>query len=1051
MSGAVGHDSALSERYAIERELGRGGMGVVFLARDLRHDRSVAIKFLAPDVTSAVSAARFTREIRTLARLSHPHILPLHDSGEAEGELYCVMAHVEGESLRQRLERKGALRVPNALRIARQVADALAYAHARGVIHRDIKPENILLDHQGHAYVADFGIARVLQASSYGSRLTSIAVRVGSPAYMSPEQVAGDADLDGRSDIYSLGCVLFEMLAGEAPFADANAHVVLRRHLVDPPPSMRKRRADVAPGLSEVVTAMLAKAPDDRFATADALALALDAEIARITGESTAPRLLPRRARRVRRIALTAGAAIMSAAALIWGLSADVTGGGWLGSDAPPDTTQWMVLPLQWQDGSQPSPDRVEDVDLHTAFTRWEDLKLVDRLSVEEAVQRRGGPRAITAGIGLELARLFDAGRYVHGLATRVGDSVHVDVGVSDAAGDGRLLRRVSMRIPRANGAAAYALLADSLLFGRVSWDGPPEVAIGTSSAAARRHYGNSRVALNQWDLPRADSLLVAAIDHDPGFVRARLWLAQTRHWAGHSTASWLELAATALAGEDRLPQRERLLARALVHLGRGSFPDACTAYGQLLERDDRSFAAWYGLGECQTKDSRVVRDASTASGWRFRSSYHRGVDAYRQAFLVEPASHRAFASGGYERILNVILYTRPNRLRQGYDDDGARFVSGIQLQSDSTVFLPLPWPDKAGLPPLPREGRAAALTLHRETFRQIAHGWTAAHARSADAVYAVALSLEMLNDAAALDTLRRARSLATAPAQESQLAIRQVWLRLKLGIPRGDELLATRFLADSLLARGAGKPELATGAQMAALAVLVGRPSLAALHARRDPANVANFYGRGAITRPAAALLAFAAVGGPADSLAALERATDAAIRNTVAADERAEVRKSLLERPALLAFPIHRFSLYSQRDALQSSTARAQAAWLAGDSTEARSRVRALVQNPSTGTMDITYALSAVAAQMGDVGGAVTVLDDALESIPFTELGMLEHVAHAGALVRAMRLRAEIAFSAGDSASARKYARAVIALWGNGEPAVAPIVARMRTISSR
>src|SRR5881398_3244428 len=208
--------AALADRYTIERELGRGGMATVYLAQDRKHHRQVGIKVLKPELAAALGPERFLREIETAARLNHPHILPLHDSGEATGLLYYVMPYVEGETLRNRLDRAGQLPVAEAVQIVREVADALSHAHSHDVVHRDIKPENILLE-AGHAVVADFGIARAITAAG-GEQLTATGLAVGTPAYMSPEQAAGDSVLDGRSDVYALGCVLYEMLAGEPPF-----------------------------------------------------------------------------------------------------------------------------------------------------------------------------------------------------------------------------------------------------------------------------------------------------------------------------------------------------------------------------------------------------------------------------------------------------------------------------------------------------------------------------------------------------------------------------------------------------------------------------------------------------------------------------------------------------------------------------------------------------------------------------------------------------------------------------------------------------------------
>ena len=237
--------AALADRYVVERELGRGGMAVVYLARDLRHRRPVALKVLGADLGAVLGPSRFRREVETAAGLSHPHVLPLFDSGDAGGLLYYVMPYVEGESLRERLRREGRLSRAEALRVVREVADALDYAHRHGVVHRDVKPENVLLDETGHALIADFGIARAMHhATSEGAdgtgaepaaTLTRRGAVVGTPAYMSPEQALGEREVDGRSDVYSLGCVAFELLAGEAPFRGPGAEQIARRLTQAPP------------------------------------------------------------------------------------------------------------------------------------------------------------------------------------------------------------------------------------------------------------------------------------------------------------------------------------------------------------------------------------------------------------------------------------------------------------------------------------------------------------------------------------------------------------------------------------------------------------------------------------------------------------------------------------------------------------------------------------------------------------------------------------------------------------------------------------------------
>src|SRR2546428_1454538 len=265
--------AALADRYTIKRELGRGGMATVYFAHDLKHQRTVAVKVLRPELAAALGPERFLREIQVTAQLQHPHILPLHDSGEAEGFLYYVMPYVEGESLRGRLTRERQLPLDEALAIAREVADALGYAHSRDVVHRDIKPENILLA-SGHALVADFGIARAITAAG-GERLTATGLTVGTPGYMSPEQASGSSHLDGRSDQYSLASVLYEMLAGELPYTGPTAQAIIAKRLTEPLPHLRTVRE--VPGTVEgALTKALAKVPADRFPTVGGFMAALE-------------------------------------------------------------------------------------------------------------------------------------------------------------------------------------------------------------------------------------------------------------------------------------------------------------------------------------------------------------------------------------------------------------------------------------------------------------------------------------------------------------------------------------------------------------------------------------------------------------------------------------------------------------------------------------------------------------------------------------------------------------------------------------------------------
>jgi len=305
--------AALADRYRIERELGQGGMATVYLAKDLKHHRRVAVKVLHPELAAALGPERFLREIETTANLRHPHILPLYDSGEAEGFLFYVMPFVEGESLRDRLTRERQLPVEDARRITREVADALGYAHARQIVHRDIKPENILLE-SGHAVVADFGIARAVSAAG-GAHLTETGLTVGTAAYMSPEQASGERDLDGRSDLYALGCMLYEMLGGQPPFVGPTVESVVRQHLVVHPPPITNVRPTVPATLVETLDRALAKNPADRLATAEQFIAALERAPAEIL-----PPAAPAAGGGMRRLAATAIIAVAGLAGflLLW-------------------------------------------------------------------------------------------------------------------------------------------------------------------------------------------------------------------------------------------------------------------------------------------------------------------------------------------------------------------------------------------------------------------------------------------------------------------------------------------------------------------------------------------------------------------------------------------------------------------------------------------------------------------------------------------------------------------------------------------------------------
>jgi eukaryotic-like serine/threonine-protein kinase len=420
--------TALADRYDVERKLGEGGMAGVYLARDRRHGRQVAIKVLREDLAAAIGAERFVHEVQVAANLQHPHILALYDSGEAQGFLYYVMPFVEGESLRQRLERAHRLSLPETVRIAREVADALAYAHRHGIIHRDVKPENILLL-DGHTLVADFGIARALEAPA-GEKLTHPGVVIGTPEYMSPEQAAGENQLDGRSDVYSLGCVLYEMLAGDPPFQGRSATTLLARHSLEQVPSLRIVRESIPEEMETTVLAALAKTAADRPSMGE-LAEALAAHQERVPWTSSHPALRPPAGRwggvaRLQAIVVTAVILLLATLGFIALRRAEP--GGRSGARAELDPRHIAVLYFDQRprlDSLGYLADGITEELIH-------ELSVIPTLHV---ISRYGvAPYRGTAVPPDSIARALKVGTLVHGTVNALADRLRLTISLIEGA-----------------------------------------------------------------------------------------------------------------------------------------------------------------------------------------------------------------------------------------------------------------------------------------------------------------------------------------------------------------------------------------------------------------------------------------------------------------------------------------------------------------------------------------------------------------------------------------------------------------------------------------
>ncbi len=784
---------ALAGQYVIERTLGQGGMGTVFLARDVTLDRNVAIKVVLPEMgTSPELRERFALEARTVARLRHPNIVAVYAAGEADGLLYFVMEYVPGESLRERINRQKAHGVDDAVPILRDIALALDYAHAAGIVHRDVKPENVLVDREsGRAMLTDFGVARAL---SDPGQLTGVGFVLGSPRYMSPEQASGDETLDGRSDLYSLGLIAYELFSGAPAVQAETAASALVKQITEKQEPLSKKVASVPGEIGRAVDRLLEKSPALRFQRGASFAAALSGEefdastptsrIGRVSG--TGKRIGKRSSRRNVMVTVLSLAAVV-AAFFVYSK----------GAAAHTNDREWFVAPFEVQ-GPDRSLDWLREGSLNMltlSLARWNDLHVVEyerTLDMLRDENLEGQPR-----VGLEdarrLARRAGAGRVVMGQVTAIGDSLIVTASLFDVASGQSTDRARVAAVKGSDPRPAFESIASELL----DLVGAPQLTFElaketTSSVEAYRFYLEGLRALNGWRLREADSAFAQAIAADSTFALAYYKRSLGLGWEGMLDTMRTIAAEKAVQFADRLPANRQELVRGHAELTRGftamskndtaetrsSFLASRSRIARLVATDTTDAESWYALA-----DANFHLIFNTAYGFSPDSTAKyltESLRGFQRTIRIDSTFHLAYQHlvelYGRAATANSYLVLVGDSIKPGGSHDYERRIG--------------------------TEDQIARLRAQAQTrARQAAGGWIASDPDAINARTALAnLFEQMAQPDSAIGVLREA--LARPATADPSFVWRIAFIKAKAGMPSaGPELraLLDRYPVDSL------------------------------------------------------------------------------------------------------------------------------------------------------------------------------------------------------------------------------------------------------------